>query len=413
MKKRKIYNSIKNKFDGKHFIILTGPRQCGKTTVLKQLYEHRKKENLPAAWVNFENPTIVKAANEHPDNILHMFAFQQQSLENERLFLFIDEVQYLDNPSNFLKYLFDEYNTQLKIIATGSSAFYIDTKFKDSLVGRKRLFEIGTLDFREYLHFTDNDALIKELNLIQVDPKYISLKKKKLYKHLDIYLTFGGYPEIVLTPQPDDKKILLDEVLSSAIKKDFFEASLQNDAKYFAFLTAMAQNSSNLYNENNYSKSLKISRTPLNNFLHLSRKAFLIDLLTPFYRNIKKELSKMPKCYFLDSGLRNFLLNDFRPVTNRADKGQVLENYVYRLFWDKYKTRQLHYWRTADQNEVDFILEENRETGTAYEVKWNSDTPFNKGQHKFQKAYPNFPLKKLCWENARDEKNEIEILKLI
>ncbi len=142
---RKLYSSILANLKRKEYIIITGARQVGKTTILKQISKFLKEQNEVHYFLTFENPDILNLVNDHPANILQFTGVGSPSREAEsgkKITLLIDEVQYHKNPSNFLKYHYDVNGDWLKIVATGSSAFYLDTKFKDSLAGRKKIFEL-------------------------------------------------------------------------------------------------------------------------------------------------------------------------------------------------------------------------------------------------------------------------------
>ncbi len=138
--------------------------------------------------------------------------------------------------------------------------------------------------------------------------------------------------------------------------------------------------------------TLQIDNKTIDNYLYILNKCYHIHLLKPFFRNLRKELTKMPKIYFNDLGLRNALLNRFSPVIHRADKGELLENFYFTQFRQLYSLDQLKYWRTSDQNEVDFIIEESFGEGKALEVKWNPLNFKRKKYQKFEQTYPNFPL---------------------
>ena len=129
--------------------------------------------------------------------------------------MLLDEIQYAANPSNFLKYLFDTYSPNLKIIATASSSFYIDKKFKDSLVGRKRLFHLRTLSFDEFLIFKDRDYLKFELEKIRKIREYKSIHYAEIIQYFYEYLTFGAYPQVVLTQSDEEKINILEEIKNS------------------------------------------------------------------------------------------------------------------------------------------------------------------------------------------------------
>ena len=146
MAHRKLYDDLLAHMPQKEFSIITGARQTGKSTLLHQLEESCLKGGIPTVFLNLENKTVLAEINDHPLNVLKFVPDIKK-----RTVIFVDEIQYLDDPSNFIKLLFDEHSEQLKIIASGSSAFYMDDRFKDSLAGRKKIFQLLTCSFDEYL----------------------------------------------------------------------------------------------------------------------------------------------------------------------------------------------------------------------------------------------------------------------
>jgi len=182
---RKIQSEIKRHLERKEFTIITGARQSGKTSLIQDIFRELRNENKTVSYITFEDRDILSAINTHPEEVFSFVKRPAKSLdriqkEKGKLFLFIDEVQYAADPSNFLKYLYDVYGGNLKVIATGSSAFYIDRKFKDSLAGRKRIFELKTLSFDEWLQFRDYQSLLDELNLVRAQNGYISSDYRQL-----------------------------------------------------------------------------------------------------------------------------------------------------------------------------------------------------------------------------------------
>ena len=155
---RDITIKSKNAWFTDEILIFIGARQSGKTTILKQIRSELEVNGHICYWLNLEDPEYLSLLNQNPKNILKVFTFDL----NKKTYLFIDEIQYLVNPTNFLKYLFDEYSNQIKLIVSGSSSFYLDHKFKDSLAGRKKIFQVNTLSFKEFLRFKDQNDLLTE-----------------------------------------------------------------------------------------------------------------------------------------------------------------------------------------------------------------------------------------------------------
>jgi predicted AAA+ superfamily ATPase len=211
--------------------------------------------------------------------------------------VFIDEIQYLKNPSNFLKLLYDEYHENMKLVVSGSSSFYIDQKFKDSLMGRKELYEIFSMNFEEFLDFQE-EIIIKEFLF---DKKKIPLGYKNRIDELFLeYLTYGGYPEVVLLSDREKKQRKLEQLSLDYIKKDIYDANLQEADKFFALLKILATQIGSLVNVSDLSNALQISQQTVEKYLYVMRKSYSISLVKPFWTNVKAELVKMPKAYFLD-----------------------------------------------------------------------------------------------------------------
>ena len=135
---REILTDISRWIHREETIILTGPRQSGKTSLLKIIEKKLKEEEKPVIFFNLEDEEILGYLNQRPSNLLKLVSPQKDQKVN----VILDEVQYLDHPTNFLKLIYDDYRDKIKLIVSGSSAFYIDAKFKDSLAGRKKIFYV-------------------------------------------------------------------------------------------------------------------------------------------------------------------------------------------------------------------------------------------------------------------------------
>jgi hypothetical protein len=390
--------------------ILIGPRQVGKTTLVKQLAEILEQQGETWYFLTFEDPAILDAINQHPENIFNYTMLPSAMPVEKKLYLIIDEVQYAANPSNFLKLLYDKYAAQLKVIATGSSAFYIDKNFKDSLAGRKKVFELFPLSFHEFLQFKEEDKLSEEWLEMQRREKYQGPNRIKIDLLFDEYLIYGGYPEVVLARTEKEKQEILKELVSSYMKKDALEAGVREEQKFFQLARLLANQAGNMVNSHELGNTLKMAGPTVDNYIYIMQKSFIINLLTPFYGNLRKELTKMPKVYFSDNGLRNALTNSFNRFIDRPDKGELLENYVYNRLRKLYGVDNLHYWRTADGNEVDFIVEQGIKQGLAYEVKYNDNAFKPNKYHKFTEGYPDFNL--YCISAAVSKEHTVEIIRL-
>ena len=395
--RRLMLEKLKQHLPKKEFTILTGARQTGKSTLLKQLELYCQKENIPVTFLNFEFKNILNDLDENPLNLLNYLP--QNTLKNVVL---IDEVQYLKDPTNFLKLLYDEHAERIKIIATGSSAFYMDDKFNDSLAGRKRIFNLLTCSFDEYLELNNKHDLLVEKNRIVDNPKAKSKQINYLKNEWDNYMIYGGYPAVITEPDFNEKIARLQELRDSFIKRDILEAGVQNETVFYQLFRIIASQTGNLINVNELSGTLKVRSETINSYLGIMQKCFHIALVKPFYKNLRKELVKMPKAYLLDSGLRNSLTNNFQPVATRLDKGELWESVVYKLILEKNEFDDIKFWRTTDGNEVDFVLPE-VEYPLALEVKFNESQIKGAKYNKFKEAYSEIDFKFIWYQNFNED----------
>jgi predicted AAA+ superfamily ATPase len=363
--------------DTDEILIFVGARQAGKTTVLKQIQDELQNRGEHCYFLNLEDPEYLDLLNKTPRNIFKIFSLDQ----NVKNFIFVDEVQYLKNPSNFLKFIYDEYKEKIKLIVSGSSAFYLDKKFKDSLAGRKQIFNIFTLSFREFLKFKGEEKLRDK------DFQNLSLEEKnKISIYYREFMIFGGYPRVVLSAM-EEKKEILRELAYSHIKKDILEAGVRQEEIFYKLFKILAKQIGNLVNVFELANTLNVSKTSINNYLYTMQKSFHLVLIRPFSGNTRKEISKMPKVFFLDFGLRNFFADNFNPFDLRDDKGQLLENAFFRELMEIYDRNEIKFWRTSDQKEIDFIVD-----GNAYEVKTNIKSVKKKDCDAFLEKYPDMKL---------------------
>ncbi len=403
---RKIHREIARHIARKEYTIITGARQSGKTSLLSALYNEIRKEKEVAVYITFEDMDVLTAINEHPEEIFSFIPrpvkyIHGSNPDSQPFYLFIDEIQYAENPSNFLKYLYDTYRENLKVIATGSSAFYIDKKFRDSLAGRKRIFELKTLDFEEWLMFRDQNNLKRELKWIRGEKDYYSLAHKELMENFNEFLVYGGYPEVVLENNKDEKINLLKDIKNSFLKRDIDESGISDPGKFYILLTLLSGQTGNLVNRNELATTIGVDHKTIDKYLYVLQNCFHINLLKPFYSNLRKELTKMPKVYFNDPGLRNMALNRFFNFDQREDQGALLENYVYNRLTGIYDADSIYFWRTTDNNELDFVISTSYRKGRAYEVKMNCGSVKPTTLRKFINAYPAFPVEVVSYEKKK------------
>jgi predicted AAA+ superfamily ATPase len=381
-------------------LLFIGPRQAGKTTILQQIQEQLIGQGESTHWISLESPTRFELLNSDPDNLFKIVPRRS----GQKQIVFIDEIQYLDNPTQFLKYHYDLHRQDIKLIVSGSSAFYIDQKFKDSLVGRKRIFYVNTLSFREYLEFTGQPELAAKKSFRQL--LVPELEQVSISFH--DYLRYGGYPRVVLADQKE-KSNILHEITYSYIKKDIFDAGVRDEDTYFKLMSILADQVGSLVNTNELATTVGVSRPTIVRYLHTMQKSFHIALVRPFSNNIRNELTKMPKVFWFDNGLRNFVAGSIEPFVTRDDKGSVLENAVFRQLLERAEWSHIQFWRTTGGQEIDFVLKSHNQ---AYEVKTNPRKANKRHVQAFQAAYPNIETTIVIIDKTTDSANSIPLLNI-
>jgi predicted AAA+ superfamily ATPase len=396
MIRRKLFLDLQAHLLKKEFSIITGARQTGKSTLLHQLEEYCKGNGLPVIFLNLENKAILAELNISPLNILKFIPESTQ-----RVVVLVDEVQYLADASNFLKLLYDEYAGQIKIVATGSSAFYIDDRFRDSLAGRKKLFHLLTCSFDEYLEMGGKSNLLDEIKNILAKSDYKSTLIEILQVEWEKYMIYGGYPAIITEPDIEEKINRLKEIRDSFVKRDILESGVQNETAFYNLFRILASQTGNLMNVNELASTLRIKNETVIHYCAVLQKCFHIALIKPFFRNLRKELTKMQKVFLLDTGMRNCMLNNFQPLAERTDRGELWENTVFRVLADKHGKDAIQYWRTTAGNEVDFVLPYSNQP-IALEAKYDKNLIKSNKYKLFSEAYPDLPLG-YWWVHPFDE----------
>ncbi|HHD92635.1 MAG TPA: ATP-binding protein [Candidatus Portnoybacteria bacterium] len=348
---REIEKDLKSNMSSGDILVIYGPRQVGKTTLLhKTIRDLCKKGVSPKdLFYFFADDKLFKNYFREPIDLLEFI----MSRKKKKAYLFIDEVQRLPNPGIFLKNLYDYKIKDLKIIVTGSSVLEIRSKIVEYLPGRKKTFMLFPLSFKEILKF---GKLTKEE------------QKKKAWQE---YLIFGGYPKVFLAGRDSSKKQELKDIYESYIKKDIVDyLKIEKPEKFNQLVILLADQITGLVNIDEITNTLGINRATVEKYLEVLESTFVVKKVYPFFRNPRTEIIKMPKIYFLDLGLRNMILRNFRDLDKRADTGKLAENFVFNQFeYNKDIETEINFWRTKSGAEIDFVVQTSKGINL-YEVKY-------------------------------------------
>lgn len=340
--KRKIKDEIIPWLKRNEIIIITGARQTGKSVLLYQLiYDCLLPKTSNIFYFNLD-------ISHHLDFIRNQDRIID--LVNKckgKVYIFIDEVQRLNEPGLFLKGLYD-LHLPLKIIVSGSSSIEMRSKVHEALTGRKVVFHVHPFDLEELSH-----VMFPKEHLTEVIKNEDNFRKL-----LNNYLTYGGYPAVAVEKSNKMKWHILKEIFHSYIEKDIKSfLRVENERAFVNLVKILASQIGNLVNKDELSNTLGIHKHTLENYLFYLEQTFILDFVKPFYKNPRKELLKSPKVYFNDLGIRNFAIASFGEFEFRVDKGSLFENLFYLCLKEKMGTTiPIHFWRTKAGAEVDFVI---------------------------------------------------------
>ena len=351
MYSRQILTQIEKFLFTNDILLLYGARQVGKTSIMKIIQSKEKRQNL---FFDLEQKKYLDLVNSDQELFIDYLKSQWRNIK-DNIVVFIDEIQYADNPTSFLKYIHDHYSN-IKFIVSWSSTLEIRWKLRNSMVWRMLTFEVYPLNFQEFLIFKWKENLANLVrNPVKLD--IINDELSYLYKEFCIY---WWYPQVVLTDNIEYKAIYLRQIVSSYIEKDIRDIwKIQEIEKFNKLLIVLADQSWQLLNISELANdSIWISRETLKNWLLLLENTFVINQIKPFSKNISSELIKMPKVFFEDSWIRNSLLDNFEITWN------WFETTIYDDISHSYRFKNIQFYRTQDKKEIDFILD-----SKPYEVK--------------------------------------------
>ena len=354
-------------------ISLLGSRQTGKTTLLNHLQKDLIKRGKKIAYITFENKQSLQLF----DNPEEFMAYYQ-----DYDILIIDEFHYAKEGGQKLKFLYD--TTNKKFIISSSSSLELTFQTGKYMVGRMITFKLSPFSFEEFLLATNKPLL----NVYALNKPLSQIIKQDLMKNFESYLIYGGYPAVVLTKSKTKKEKILEGIIENYLLRDIKDLlTLITEDELILLTKLLAAQIGNLINYNELSTLTRLPYKQLLKHLEVLKKTYIIDLIRPYSTNKRTELVKNPKVYFFDSGFRNYILGDFRPVDKRQDVGAMVENYIFtKLSINQRMTTRINFWRTKSKAEVDFIIE--KQGGVIpIEVKYSSSPVMGKSLYSFFDKY--------------------------
>lgn len=354
---RKIQPSIeKSLYKGK-IVIIYGPRQTGKTTLVREI---QKKETVKNIYLNCDEPDVRAALTDKTSTELKSFV-------GDNKLVILDEAQRVKNIGLTLKLLIDNY-PEIQIIATGSSSFDLSNEIVEPLTGRKIEF---------YLYPFSLEELRSVYSTIEID------------RLLESKMIFGMYPGISFESD-QTKTNSLKSLAKSYVFKDVLQyQKIKNPEVLEKLLQALALQvgSQVIYGE--IASLIGMDKLTVANYIRMLEQAFIIFRLPPFSRNLRNELKRTRKIYFYDNGIRNALINNLNPLDLRQDAGALWENFMIgeRIKYNSNNSHDtsLYFWRNLQRQEID-LIEDFQGKIAGYEFKWKQRP--GKVPVSFSRAYP-------------------------
>lgn len=354
---RKIYTVLENHLSKKQVTVITGLRRVGKSTALKYLYDKVETSNkiyLDLERIENQNIFLQNSYKDIERSFeLLGFDFSQPGI------IGLDEIQMAKNSSSVIKAFYDDFG--VKFIVTGSSSFYLKNHFSESLAGRKRIFEMYPLDFEEFLQFKGvNTRSIQKENFKTFLPTYYDLYKPKYEE----FIRFGGFPEVVLAEEPDDKTAYLKDILNSHIELDVkLLGDVSSSDVLYKLILLLANRVGSKMDYSKISNILGINRLKVKEYILLLEYTYLIKTIKPFTKGIDKEIIKQPKIFFADTGLLQ--------ICGQTSSGAIFENAIAHQLS---LIGEVNYYEKSSGTEIDFILDkkiaiEVKETLGNFDVK--------------------------------------------
>jgi predicted AAA+ superfamily ATPase len=345
---RDVYPSLKEHLKKKQITVLTGMRRTGKTTLLKKLMEDSGVEQK--VFFDLERIDNRELFSEKNYEIVVQVLTQRGIRFSEKVLIGVDEIQLVPNLPSVVKYLYDKYD--IKFILTGSSSYYLKNRFNESLAGRKKIFEIYPLTFKELLTF-------KEITFTPAgfftDYTFVIAEYQRLKLFYDEYIDYGGFPEVALTDKVADKKDLIEDILSSYINLDLMALSdIKKSKEAIKLIKLLAARVGTKLEISKICRLAGLSRPLVENYVELFEQSYLIRTIPVTTVSPDREIVKARKLYFLDNGIASLYAG--------LSSGSKFENAVFNQLL---AIGNLSYYSLKTGREIDFILDKK----IAFEVK--------------------------------------------
>jgi predicted AAA+ superfamily ATPase len=347
MIKRKIKKEIVAHLNKKEISLIAGARQIGKTTLLQEIMNDLITANEKVLFLNLDIESHFVYFKTQ-DTLLNKIRLEL----GESGFVFIDEIQRLENAGLFLKGIYDS-NLAYKFIVTGSGSLELKENISESLAGRKRVFEMMPVSFTEFVNHKTGYRYEDRLS------QFFDIEKEKTNSLLIEYLNFGGFPRVITENLLPEKAKIMDEIVKSYIEKDLvYLLKIDRPELFSLLIKILSLLCGKMINFSELAKQTNLSVPTIKKYLWYAEKTFCIYWVTPYFSNALKEITKSATCYFNDLGFRNYPIGQMGNLQINQQMGFVFQNFIFLILkeYTRWKNCSINYWRSTDKAEVDFVL---------------------------------------------------------
>jgi predicted AAA+ superfamily ATPase len=379
--KREMLEKVEDHLEKEEISLIVGARQVGKTTLMQQLKVELEENGENTLYLSMD----IQGDKTHFESQQDLINRVELEFGEEKGYVFLDEIQRKENAGLFLKGIYDR-DLPYKLIVSGSGSLELKENIHESLAGRKRIFELPPISFKEFVNYETDYKYEDRIE------KYFEVKKQDSDRLLKKYLNYGGYPRVVTESKESEKRRIIDEIFSSYLERDVSNfLNVRKTDAYSKLVSVLADQMGDPVSNSKLARDVGVKSTTVRNYLDYLDKTFIVEKTNPFYTNKKKEITKSSIVYFSDPGIRNYSVRRFGHLITPSEFEELFEAFIHNFLKRQtyFAGLDVKYWRTKSRAEVDFVLTAGNKVKLPVEAKYKElDKPkVTKSLRSFIKKY--------------------------
>ena len=347
---RSIFARLLLDLNEREITVVVGSRQVGKTFLMKKLIEKLLAEEgldpKQIFYFNFDAFRLIDLVNNERDFLDFV---RYYGLADRKAYIFLDEAQRIPEVGLLIKRYYD-LGLNLKFVISGSSSLQIKGQVKETLTGRKHLYELYPITFAEFLQY-------KGLQTTDDLARIIRFESDQYMAHMEEFVIFGGYPGVAIRETVEDRIRLLKEIYDSYVQKDISDfLKIEDIAGFNRLVQFSSAQAGGLCKISEVAKNVRLTRHFAEKYFLALEETYVVAFLRPHFVNLGKAIVKTPKLYFCDTGLRNAVFGQFDSLDKRLDAGSLVENFIFSELIKSVDRNALWFYRTTTGSEIDFMF---------------------------------------------------------